>query len=206
MAETTRRAAQDHARLGRLLRQLRDHEALQGAEAARLAGMSQSKISRLETCKRLPSVDDIQKLSRIYNAAPAERDELLWLVDAIRSVSKRPRVVLPRGAAQLQATIQRLESAASTIRTYSPGMVLGILQTPDYIRTVFAQALAGDDLEQAVAARAARRGALHDQRKTFHLVMSEGARCAGKPGRRGSWWKGSNRSWKRPGCRTCGSV
>ncbi|WP_020577330.1 helix-turn-helix domain-containing protein [Actinopolymorpha alba] len=170
-----RRVAHDQARLGEMLLELRHRAGLSGIEAGRRAGMSQSKISRLESASRLPNLDDIRTLCAVYNASPSEQEALIRLAADILEVSKRSRVVMPRGAAQLQSHIGRMERTASLVRSFSPAVVLGILQTPAYTREIMATALSGDDLDEAVAARIRRKAALGNEGRRFRLVMTEGA-------------------------------
>ncbi len=59
--------------------------------------------------------------------------------------------------------------------------MIGLLQTPAYAQCVFGSEfstgaeLSDEDQERAVAARAGRRSALHDESKRFTLIMTEGA-------------------------------
>lgn len=163
------------AELGRGLRSLRQRAGLGGVEAARRAGMSQSKISFLENSRRIPTLEDVHKLCSVYDASGDERDQLVQLAIDVREVSKRTRIVLPRGAAQLQNEFARMETAAVLLRSYCPSIVTGNLQTPDYIRLLYKGELPDDDLEQVVTARADRRRMLDDEKKQFAFILSEGA-------------------------------
>jgi len=165
----------DRARVGRTLRELRQRAGIGGTEAARRAGISQSKISKVETGQLRPDPDDVRALCAIYGVDPAERDDLVQLATSLRAESRLSRVVLSRGAAKLQQRIGRLESRGDQLRSFQPAMVIGLLQTTDYARLVFGEALAGDDLEHAVVARARRQSVLDDPGKQFVLIMSEGA-------------------------------
>lgn len=165
----------DRARFGKTLRGLRAHAGLGGVETARLAGISQSKISKIETGRLRPSPEDIRALCAAYGVNQAERDELVQLAIDLRSESQLSRVILSRGAGKLQQRIGRLEARAHQLRSFQPAMVIGLLQTPDYARVVLSEALAGEDLEQAISARAHRKNALDDTSKQCVLIMSEGA-------------------------------
>lgn len=174
---TTRRgrAERDPARLGRRLRALRERAGYGGVEAARRAGMSQSKISRFETCRLIPRADDIRVLCNIYGADPAEAEELIELAERVRADSKRSQIVLARGAARLQQRIQQMEAKATLLRSFQPSAVIGMLQTEAYIRAIFGDELAAADLDAVVAARLNRQAALADPSKQFVFIMSEGA-------------------------------
>lgn len=58
--------------LSQELRELRSKARLSGAEAARRAGITQSKVSRAETGTFLPTEDDVKKLCRIYGATAGQ--------------------------------------------------------------------------------------------------------------------------------------
>ena len=166
----------ERAQLARQLRALRQAAGLGGIEAGRRAGISQSKISKLERGLLLPQVADVEALCRVYGAAPEDREELLGLVASLRSDAVEPaRVILARGAYRLQQRIGQLEASVSLLRSFQPCMVIGLLQTEAYARVVFSSTLTGQDLERAVAARRKRQAVLHDERKQLVLVMSEGA-------------------------------
>jgi len=157
--------------------------------------MSQSKISKIERGFLLPSVDDVDALCRIYDVADDERAGLLALVNGLRSEAST-RVILARGAAEFQRRIGQLEESASLIRAYEPAMVIGLLQTPAYMRCVFStpdsQALSAQHVADSVTARLSRQVALRDESTQFVLIMAEG-RCAGRRARRRSWPSRSRR-------------
>lgn len=138
--------------------------------------MSQSKISRLENCRYLPTLTDLRTLCEVYNVADNERSELLDLAASVREASKQTRLVMPRGAAQLQRLYADMEAKARVVRNYCPTIVPGILQTADYVRAIFQDVISGDDLEETVAGRLARgQAALGDDSKQLVYVMTEGA-------------------------------
>ncbi|MGH8886735.1 MAG: helix-turn-helix domain-containing protein, partial [Egibacteraceae bacterium] len=57
--EPAERYQREREELGSALRRLRKDADLTGVEAAKRAGMSQSKVSKIETANLLPSVDDV---------------------------------------------------------------------------------------------------------------------------------------------------
>jgi transcriptional regulator with XRE-family HTH domain len=170
------RRRDDRTRLARHLHTLRQAASLGGIEAGRRAGISQSKISKLERGLLLPQAGDIEALCRVYGAPAKDREELLRLVESLRSEATEPaRVILARGAHRLQQRIGRLEASSSLLRSFQPCMVIGLLQTEAYAGEVFGTAVRGRELERAVAARLERQAVLHDERKRLVLIMSEGA-------------------------------
>lgn len=169
----------DRTRLARALRDARRRKGLAEAEAGRQAGMSQSKVSKIERGFLLPSAEDVKALGEVYDLPASQRHELTDLVTELREEA-RYRVILARGMAEMQRRIAQLESSAVLVRSFQPAMVIGLLQTPAYMRCVFGTevhgpAISADDVDAAVAAREARTRLLDDQSKSFILIMTEGA-------------------------------
>lgn len=160
--------------LSALLRRLRTEAGLSGAEAARRAGLSQSKISRAETGTFLPSEADVAALCRVYRASPEVRRELLDMTRALLQSSTSARVVLQRGGWWMQQRIGKLETAATRIREFAPAVVLGLLQTGAYVDALLGDSLTGDDRRRMIASRLQRQRIL-DTNRQFVLVMAEGA-------------------------------
>lgn len=156
------------------LRRLRKEAGLSGVDAARVAGLTQSKVSRAETGAFLPSEQEVEALCRVYKAPVKVRKELVRLVQDLREETTSARVVLQRGGWWMQQRIGKLEAAASLIRTFTTTVIVGLLQTEDYIRALFGDSLAEDDRERTISARLLRQHVITSER-TFHFVMAEGA-------------------------------
>ena len=166
------------ARLAAALKAARSDSGLTGANAGKHAGMSQSKVSKIERGFLLPSADDVTALCRAYDVPVAGRDELLALAVALHEESAA-RVRLARGTAEMQRRIGQLEASATLVRSYQPVMVIGVLQTANYMRCVFgipdSRELAPGEIDAAVGARERRQRVLSSPGKHFELIMSEGA-------------------------------
>jgi transcriptional regulator with XRE-family HTH domain len=165
----------DRERLATALRDLRQSAGLTGVEAARRARMSQPKISKLETGRLLPSVQDVQALLALYQATPAAREDLLALAGRLHATIESNRTILRRGAARMQARLGELEHEATTLRYFSPVVLPGLLQTAEYMRRVFSLELSGAELARTVAARQERQQILYDTSKSFTFVITEAA-------------------------------
>jgi transcriptional regulator with XRE-family HTH domain len=164
------------ARLAAQLKALRLAAGLGGIEAGRLAGISQSKLSKLERQDLRASPDDVRTLCDVYGASAAQRDELVQLAIAAKANIIEPaRVTLSRGAAHHQHRIRRMEESATLLRSFQNTMVIGLLQTPAYARIVFTSGVTGADVDQAVAARIERQARLRDRVPHAALIMTEGA-------------------------------
>lgn len=165
------------ARLAAQLKELRLAAGLGGIEAGRRAGLSQSKISKLERQDLRPSPEDVATLCDVYGATPALRAELVQLAEALPgSLIEPPRVTLSRGAHYHQQRIRRLEESATLLRSFQPTMVIGLLQTTAYATVVFTGGgIPSADVQQAVAARVERQQQLRDRVPHAALIMTEGA-------------------------------
>jgi transcriptional regulator with XRE-family HTH domain len=160
--------------LSTTLRRLRSDADLSGMEAARRAGYSQPKISRFETARQVPTTEEIHVLCRVYGAPPEVRDRLLELAADLTAGTVRSRAVLSHGAQYFQQRVGRIEQASELVRSFTPTIVDGLLQTPDYVRAMGTHRLAGEALESFVASRAARQQILDTDRE-FQSIITEGA-------------------------------
>ncbi|MGH4014448.1 MAG: DUF5753 domain-containing protein [Pseudonocardiaceae bacterium] len=70
--------------------------------------------------------------------------------------------------------VGRIEAASRLLRTFHPAVVIGLLQTPGYIRGLLGESLPDDEVERMVAARGERQRLLDTDRE-FVLIMTEGA-------------------------------
>jgi transcriptional regulator with XRE-family HTH domain len=117
-------------RLAAELRRLRALAEVTQQQAASHLGCTQAKIGRFETAKRSPSVGDVSALLDFYDVDGPEREQL---VNLARDARKRGwwhsySDVLP----EWYETYVGLEAEASSIHTYEPEAIPGLLQTREY--------------------------------------------------------------------------
>jgi transcriptional regulator with XRE-family HTH domain len=160
--------------LSTTLRQLRSAADLSGMEAARRAGYSQPKISRFETGRQVPTIEEIETLCRVYGAAPKVRDRLLEFAADLTGGTVRARAVLSHGARYMQQRVGKIEQASELVRSFTPTIVDGLLQIPGYVRAIGSRSLAGEELDAFVATRADRQQILDTDRQ-FQKIITEGA-------------------------------
>jgi transcriptional regulator with XRE-family HTH domain len=165
-------------RLATELRLLRDLSGVTGRELARLIGISQSKVSRIEAGAALPSISEVTDWARAVGA-PDETQKLLeTLTDAARTEVDTWQEALEGRPHHVQDNIRELETAAPRTRGFQPCMVPGLLQTPDYAKrvfTMFKEWVPRIDVPSAVAARMDRQLALHEDDKEFEFLITDGA-------------------------------
>jgi transcriptional regulator with XRE-family HTH domain len=146
-------------------------------ELARRLGMSQSKVSKIETGALMPSVTDVEAWADACSAAADVRGALLDRVDALQTETRSWRSVHRPSFRRRQDEIRKIEDRARAIRLFQPSVVPGLLQTAEYARHILqlADMSGSGDVRDAVAARIARQASLYDQAKQFTFVITEGA-------------------------------
>ncbi|WP_084530465.1 helix-turn-helix domain-containing protein [Nocardia miyunensis] len=117
--------------LGTRLRTLRVAAGLKGYDVGRAIGASHSKISRLESGLLGFRLPDLEKLLTLYGVADtARRTEYVDLARGANAPGHRHIDVAPRW----YDTYLAFEDSATLLRSYSPGVVPELLQTPEYAR------------------------------------------------------------------------
>lgn len=169
------RAQYDREQLSALLRKERHAAGLSSAAAAREAGFSQSKLSKIETGALLPSYADAEALCRAYGSAEKDHEDIFDLLHSLHEEILSARVILRRGAYRLQQRVARIEAQTADYRDLQVACVSGMLQTRDYMIRMAGTVLDAADQAKFVAARIARQRVLREDLKRFTFVMTEGA-------------------------------
>lgn len=144
------------------LRRLRRAAGMTAAEVGALMGMSQSKVSRMETGKRGLKVDEVAALLGLYKVHALRRVEILNMVRE----ADTPGWVWLHGQRlpDQWATLIELESKATALRTFQPLWIPGLFQTPDYARAVIVgtaeRELTDVEVDTKVAARLGRQNVI----------------------------------------------
>ncbi|MFJ2130684.1 helix-turn-helix domain-containing protein [Streptomyces sp. NPDC087228] len=167
--------------LGVRLRELRLSAAggrLTGTGLAERCGWNKSKVSRLENGRQTPTSDDLRRWAEA-TGRPESYDELLARLRGFESHIRSWRRQLASGHKAVQDTHLSAHAESSVFRGWESSMIFGILQTPDYARSVFTRYAelqrSPADTEDAVRSRMKRQEALYDSAKRFHLVLWEAA-------------------------------
>lgn len=170
---TTPRARSE---LARTLHRLRTAAGLTLAEVAERAGVSTATVSRLENDKYAPTPTQVEALARAVTAPSSTRRRLVSLAQDLRERTAPRQVLIRAGAATAQRKYGEIEAGSGHVQSFSPVMVVGLLQTPEYARAVFRSALPDDQIDAAVQARLERQRRLADpDEPTFTQIMTEGA-------------------------------
>jgi hypothetical protein len=164
-------------RLGAELRKLRGDRTLDEVAAETL--ISTSKLSRLETGQGVPQQRDIRDLINFYEADRITGDRIRrWMTEGRRQAWWKEYADVMRESADV---LYDYESGASVIRTYTPTVLPGLLQTEAYARRVI-QTLyrnyTADQVEKLVRVRLRRQEIFNsDAEDATHLqaVIDEAA-------------------------------
>ena len=155
------------------LREARKRAGLTGDRLAARCGISQSKISKLETGKVLPSATDMERILSVLGVSDERQRELVALARLANTEFQSVRASLRRGLHQKQRELAALEADSHHIRFFLPLMITGLLQTPEYARASLAN-FPGDH-PHAIAKRLDRQARLYDGSKRFTFVFTEAA-------------------------------
>lgn len=120
--------------LGERLKQLRAASGHTMDELAAALGKDRARLSRVFEGKGTLSVEELgQLLDVLGTPAPLRRDLLELGAEARKRPSRRPYTdLLPRGYERLAD----LESMATKIWCYEPGIIPGLIQIPEYIEAL----------------------------------------------------------------------
>jgi len=161
--------------LGARLRQGRLAKQWSGEELALKTEFSQAKISRIETGRVSPRPRDVKRLSRALGLPRELAEELTSEAQRIADINQNLRRARSEGGiGRLQGEHQAAEALHTQFRTFSMGLVPGLLQVPAYSRSVIQSALPSlgtNDLTAGVVKRVERQSILDDVGRQFTFVL-----------------------------------
>jgi transcriptional regulator with XRE-family HTH domain len=159
--------------LSRSLLALRRAAGLRQMDVVAATGLSQAQLSRIERAQSLPTEEETDQLSRLYQADPRRRAELARLARDARAGIRDSRLVVQRGQTlAMQQRWRRIEGEARVVRSYQPALVLGVLQTAEYASVVLEQPADSDVVQDRIARH---RRLLDEEDQQYVLVHTEGA-------------------------------
>ncbi|MEY9873632.1 transcriptional regulator with XRE-family HTH domain [Streptacidiphilus sp. MAP12-33] len=164
---------QSKADLAETLRTLRQRAGLSGVRLAQRCNMSQSKISKIETGKTVPTLVDVERILRALDAPPALIAEVGALARIANTEWQDFRSLRRKGLEKKQNELADLEQLSTEFRFFLPTMITSLLSTPDYIRATLAY-VPGDH-SKAIARKLDRQAVLYDSSKEFAFLLTEQA-------------------------------
>jgi len=170
----------DEARnaLGKRLRELRQQAGLTGKQLAESLSWAPSKVSKLENGRQTPTDDDIRAWTRVTDRQ-SETESLLASLHTLESQHAEWQRILKAGLHSHQVEIAEQDQQTKLYRVFESAAIPGLLQTPEYARVRFSQAVTvhkvPNDVNEAVRARMQRQEMLYRQDKRFYFVLTEAA-------------------------------
>ncbi|MEY9940710.1 helix-turn-helix domain-containing protein [Streptacidiphilus sp. MAP5-3] len=164
---------QSKADLAETLRSLRQRAGLSGVRLAQRCNMSQSKISKMETGKTVPTLVDVERILRALDAPPSLIAEVTALARIANTEWQDFRSMRRKGLEKKQIELADLEQSSAEFRFFLPTMVTSLLSTPEYIRATLAS-VPGDHTK-AIARKLDRQSVLYDPVKQFTFILTEQA-------------------------------
>jgi transcriptional regulator with XRE-family HTH domain len=170
-------------RPGGLSRQLRDLRRAAGMTGTRLAhelGWTQSKISKIETGRQMPTEDDVIAWARGCRARRDNTQALLGLLAEAQGLHREWRQQVRLGQVAIQRNYDELALRAKSIRNAEVVFIPGLLQTAAYAHCRIAEGVrlhgsSPEEIEAATARRMQRQQVLYDTSKTFEFIVTEAA-------------------------------
>lgn len=160
------------------LRDLRKASGLSGERLAAKAKVSQSKVSRIETGRTIPTVADTERLLKALEVPSGVASELLSAARAANIEYASWRSVARLGIWHKQTELKALTEDSRTVRQFMPAMLPGLLQVEDYARETLTPKVDGRparDVERAVKARLTSQEVLDDDSRRFVFILTEQA-------------------------------
>ncbi|HEX5405210.1 MAG TPA: helix-turn-helix transcriptional regulator [Pseudonocardiaceae bacterium] len=173
MAATTSAAGTPRARaLSASLRKARLASGIGLRELGRMLSISHTDLSLWENGHRVPNVEVVAMILAALRTVPEERERILDLARSAREPNWLA-VGMP-GLTQQLAGAMESERAASVITEWSPSLIPGLLQDPDYARVVVSRN--PDDIERRMLVRVGRREVITSNDPTrFNALIGEAA-------------------------------
>lgn len=164
--------------LARQLREVRRGAGLTGTRVAQDLGWNQSKVSKIETGKQMPTREDILAWASICRADAATTESLVGLLNEAQGLHREWKQQIRLGQTRIQMNYDDLARRANVIRNAEIVYIPGLLQTAEYARrrieeNVRLHGSDPDEVEAATTQRMLRQQILYDTTKTFEFVLTE---------------------------------
>lgn len=164
--------------LGKRLRELREQADLKAKELAAALAWHPTKVSKIENGKQTPTDDEIVAWTQATNA-DAETANLVASLHTLESQHAEWRHLMRTGIRPRQNELAERDQKTRLFRVFESTVIPGLLQTSEYARGRFAEAIRtfglANDVNQAVEGRMKRQDIFYRPDKRFHFVLTEAA-------------------------------
>lgn len=139
--------------------------------------MSQSKLSRIENGRALPTTVDVEGLLRAYAADTETSARLIGLARSASREYRTLRADRQRGMERKQAELAGFEQEAREVRHFLPAVPTGLLHTRAYAEATLAalDTVPAGVFQRVVDAKMARQEALADPSRRWMFLLTETA-------------------------------
>ncbi|CAN3982185.1 hypothetical protein KPATCC21470_4873 [Kitasatospora purpeofusca] len=136
-------------------------------------GISQSKISKIETGRVIPGLVDVERILWALNVPEDLAREVTALARIANTEWQDKRTSWRRGMEKRQTELKALESDAAELRYFLPAMITGLLATPEYMHASLGHSVG--DRTAVVHRKIERQAVLYDESKAFTFILTEQA-------------------------------
>lgn len=165
--------------IGAELRLLRQGEGHSLRTVAKRLKWEVGRLSRIETGKQNPTVEDVAALLAILGVSGTQRDRIL---DEVRNVDEPGWWDRQLGLTKESAALADYESRATEIIDWAPLVIPGLLQTMDYAAAYMEiLGIAADDIGARISVRRKRQGSIAGTRYTALVGESALRTVVGSP-------------------------
>ncbi|HVV19773.1 MAG TPA: helix-turn-helix transcriptional regulator [Pseudonocardiaceae bacterium] len=164
--------------IGDTLRDLRKAAGLSGERLAARCAMSQTKISRIERKKTIPTVVDVERILKALEVPPGLAKDLLILARRANVEHASLRALAEVGLWRRQAELKAITESCTIQREFLPAIPSDLLQTAEYARAVLTPAIESSparNIDKTVAARLDGQSVLSDISRRFIFLLTEQA-------------------------------
>ena len=165
--------ASDHVR--QMLKTARERAGLTGEEVAHRSGISQSKVSKIESGTLLPDHDDVQALAGACGASDQQRARLAGLVAQMWRVAGLKRLMLHRDGERALQLLEHRLNAADQLVAVAPLQIPLLLRTEGYALAALGPPLPAWARTALLQRLTRRRQLLDRQEPVVHVVVFEAA-------------------------------
>jgi transcriptional regulator with XRE-family HTH domain len=165
------------AQLAAEMRRIRELRGLSGRELAQKVEISQSKVSRIESGRAVPTSSEVTAWAIAVDTSDDYREWLIALADSVYTeVHSWPATLQMR--AHIQDEIEERELHARVVRTFQSSVVPGLLQTAEYARRMFSMGeppKLSEEIAESLDARLRRQQIVYEEDRRFDFVLTEAA-------------------------------
>ena len=176
-------AAQEaRAALANRLREIRTRAGLSGRALASRAGWHESKVSKIEHVKQIPSVTDIQAWCAHSGEPERVAEDLVAALHAAESMWTEWQRMERGGLRRAQESVVPIYERTRRFRFYCSSILPGIVQTEAHtesiLRAIMRRRNVPDDIDEAIVARMERTHYLRGGARRYSILVEESAlRC-----------------------------